>query len=338
MGKTYHALTDKLQESIARTPLTGVLLVNLGTPDTPTKKSLRTYLAQFLADPRIVEIPRALWMIILHGAVLNLRPKKSAALYQRIWTEKGSPLLAISRKITAKIAAHFKGRAQIELGMRYGNPSIGQALQKLRETGVKKIIVLPLYPQYAAATVGSTFDAVAQELQSWRRVPELHFLSGYTDNPLYTDALANSIREHIEVHGAPQKWIFSYHGIPEFCLKKGDPYYYYCLETTRLCIEKAELSADNCLTCFQSRFGKARWLQPYTGEILRALPASGIKHIAILSPAFSADCLETLEELDIENREIFKRAGGEQYHYVPALNDRADHIAALADVIEKAGI
>lgn len=338
MGKTYHALTENLQESIDNAPLTGVLLVNLGTPDAPTSKCLRVYLTEFLSDPRIVEIPRVLWMIILYGVILNLRPKKSAALYKSIWTKKGSPLLVISRKLTEKIAASLKGRAHVELGMRYGNPPINLALQALREKGVKKILVLPLYPQYAAATVGSTFDAVTKELQSWRHVPELHFLSGYTSNALYTKALANCMGEHIEAHGTPQKWVFSYHGIPEFCLKKGDPYYYYCLETTRLCAEKAGVDPDNCLTCFQSRFGKAKWLQPYTSETLKKLPTAGIKHIAILSPAFSADCLETLEELEVENREIFMNAGGKKYDYLPALNDRDDHIAALVDVIENAGV
>lgn len=338
MGNKYSALVENLQEFTDSKPLPGVLLANLGTPDAPSSKSLRTYLKTFLSDPRIVEIPRLLWLFILHGIILNLRPKKSAALYKEIWTEEGSPLLVISRRLTKKIASSLQGRAHVELGMRYGNPSISQALQKLRETGVKKIIVLPLYPQYAAATVGSTFDAVTKELQSWRYVPELHFLSGYTNNPLYTDALANCIREHIKSKGEPQKWIFSYHGIPDFCLQKGDPYYHYCLKTTRLCAEKAGISLDNCLTCFQSRFGRAKWLQPYTSQTLKSLPVTGIKNVAILSPAFSADCLETLEELEIENREIFMQAGGKQYHYVAALNDRDDHVNALVSCLEKVDI
>ncbi len=329
---------NELQRTVQEDALPGILLANLGTPDAPTKSALKRYLAQFLADPRIVEIPRLIWLFILYGIILNIRPKKSAKLYASIWTDEGSPLLAISRKQAHKVSEILNGRAHVELGMRYGRPAIATALQNLQRRGVKKIIVLPLYPQYAAATVGSSFDAVVKELQSWRWVPELHFLSGYTKNPLFTDALANAITEHKEKHGMPQKWVFSYHGIPKFCLTKGDPYFYYCQETTRLCIEKAGLNPDDCITCFQSRFGRAEWLQPYTDKTLETLPAEGVKHIAILSPAFSADCLETLEELKVENKETFIQAGGETYHYIPALNDRDDHIQALVNIIEQAGI
>lgn len=331
----YSALTDKAHERVRQPPKTGVLLTNLGTPDAPDAPALRRYLAEFLSDPRIIEIPRALWKIILHGIILRVRPKKSAALYASIWTEEGSPLLAIARKQQAKIAGALAGQAQVALGMRYGQPSIAEALAQLQQSGVRKIIVLPLYPQYAAATVGSTFDAVAQALTRWRWVPELHFISGYSENSLYLDALAASLREHQAQHGTPQKWVFSYHGTPKFCLKKGDPYYCFCVKTTREAAARAGLNPDDCLTTFQSRFGKAEWLQPYTDKTLQDLPQQGIKHIAILSPAFSADCLETLEELKVENRQIFLAAGGEHYHYIPALNDRDDHIRALAGIIQQ---
>lgn len=338
MTARFHALTDKAHDRVKSAPPLGVLVTNLGTPDAPTTPALRRYLSEFLSDPRIVEIPRLLWLLILHGIILRIRPKKSAALYAGIWTEEGSPLLAISRRQAAAIAERLGDKVQVELGMRYGNPSIASALRQFQARGVRKIVVLPLYPQYAAATVGSTFDAVSRELQHWRWVPELHFISGYCEHPGYTEALANSLREHRAQHGSPQKWVFSYHGTPRFSLEKGDPYYCFCMKTTRLAAEKAGLNADDCITTFQSRFGKAEWLKPYTDETLKKLAGEGTRHIAILSPAFSADCLETLEELQVENREVFMQAGGETYHYIPALNDRVEHIDMLVEVLREAGV
>lgn len=312
----------------------GVLLVNLGTPDEPTAPALRRYLAQFLSDPRVVEIPRLAWLMILHGIILRTRPKKSAALYKSIWTSEGSPLLVISKQQKVAVQQQLGNDYSVKLGMRYGNPSIASALRELQSEGVRKIIVLPLYPQYAGPTTGSTFDAVANELKHWRWVPELQFINNYCDHPLYIDALANSVREHIEKNGLPQKIIFSYHGMPKRFLVAGDPYFCFCQKTTRLVQEKLQLDKNICITSFQSRFGRAEWLKPYTNETLENLPREGIKHIAILSPAFSADCLETLEELMVENRHIFLGAGGEKYEYIAALNDRADHIAALADILK----
>ncbi|MDO3387843.1 ferrochelatase [Gilvimarinus sp. SDUM040013] len=331
----YTALTENAHETAKQAPQVGVLLTNLGTPDAPDAPSLRRYLAEFLSDPRIIEIPKVLWLIILHGIILRVRPKKSAALYASVWTDDGSPLLAIAQKQRQKIAAKLEGRAQVALGMRYGNPSIANALNELQQAGVRKIIVLPLYPQYAAATVGSTFDAIAKSLNSWRWVPEISFISGYSEDERYIDALAASLGDHQAEHGAPQKWVFSYHGTPKFCLEKGDPYYCFCIKSTRQAAFRAGLNPDDCITTFQSRFGKAEWLKPYTDKTLEALPKEGIKNIAIVSPAFSADCLETLEELEVENREIFKHAGGESYRYIAALNDRDDHIDALVSIIEK---
>lgn len=316
-------------------PATGVLLINLGTPDAPTAPAVREYLAEFLSDPRVIEIPQILWKLILHGIILRVRPKKSAALYQSIWTDEGSPLLAISKRQRSAVQQQLGEQAKVKLGMRYGNPSIAEALREFKEEGVRKIVVLPLYPQYAAPTTGSVFDAVARELMSWRWVPELSFISGYFDSPLYIDSLAQSVREHIDTCGMPQKLIFSYHGMPKRNLDLGDPYYCFCIKTTRLVAEKLGLDKEVCLSTFQSRFGYAEWLQPYTDKTLEKLPESGVKHIAILSPAFSADCLETLEELAEQNREIFLHAGGETYQYIPALNDRPDHIAALVEIIKE---
>lgn len=313
---------------------TGVLLVNLGTPDAPTATALRSYLAEFLSDPRVIEIPKFVWMLILHGIILRVRPKKSAAKYQSIWTEEGSPLLAISKRQAAAIQTQVGDAAIVKLGMRYGNPSIKNALREFQNEGVRKIIVLPLYPQYAAATTGSTFDAVTTELQQWRFVPELHFINNYCDHPLFIDALAASIQEDFNQNGKPEKLLLSYHGMPKRNLDLGDPYFCFCQKTTRLVTEKLSLAKEDYITTFQSRFGYAEWLQPYTDATLEGLPNSGIKDVAIISPAFSADCLETLEELAMENRDIFMHAGGKNYRYIPALNDRADHIHALSDIIK----
>ena len=336
MTRQYRARPQTLQSgSIDRSATTGLLLVNLGTPDAPTSPAVRRYLAEFLADPRVIEIPPFLWKLILHGIILRVRPKKSAALYQSIWTDEGSPLLTISRQQQVAIQQQLGDKVRVKLGMRYGNPSIASALREFQDEGIERIIIFPLYPQYAAPTTGTVFDAVARELMNWRRVPALTYIDGYFDNSFYLAALSNSIREHINQHGVPQKIIFSYHGMPKRNYDLGDPYYDFCTRTTALVAEQLGLTEDICLSTFQSRFGYAEWLQPYTDKTLEALPASGVKNIAILSPAFSADCLETLEELAVENRETFMHAGGENYHYIPALNDRADHIHALVDVIKQ---
>ncbi|WDE05816.1 ferrochelatase [Thalassomonas viridans] len=318
-------------------PRTGVLVTNLGSPGEPTPGALRRYLAEFLSDPRVVEIPRLVWLIILHGIILRVRPAKSAKLYQSIWTEQGAPLVVITQKQKDKIAARLTEQygddVLVDFAMRYGKPSIASALQKFQQAGVDNIIVLPLYPQYAGPTTGSTFDAVTAEVKRWRWVPSLHFLSSYHDNPGYIDALANTVREHIAAHGKPDKLVLSYHGMPKAFQEWGDPYYDFCDKTTQLLVAELGLGQDDYLMTFQSRFGKAEWLQPYTDVTLESLPEKGDKHIAIMSPAFSADCLETLEELESENREIFMEAGGEKYHYIAALNDRDDHIEMLTGLV-----
>jgi protoporphyrin/coproporphyrin ferrochelatase len=316
-------------------PKTGVLLVNLGTPDAPTTKAVRRYLAEFLSDPRVIEVPRVIWWCILHGVILRIRPKKSAALYKSVWTEQGSPLMVIAKRQTAAIQAALGEKVSVKLAMRYGNPSIKSVLDEFQQEAVRKIIVLPLYPQYAGPTTGSTFDAIADALKKWRWIPELHFINQYCDRPLYIESLSNSIRDYLHTHEKPQKIIFSYHGIPKRYLISGDPYYCFCQKTTRLVQEKLGLEKEDCITSFQSRVGREEWLKPYTDELLSELPSKNIKKIAIISPAFSADCLETLEELAVENCHLFINAGGESYNYIPALNDRPDHIQALVSLIKE---
>ncbi|NQZ26402.1 MAG: ferrochelatase [Colwellia sp.] len=339
-GNSAEGIADKQSST------TAVLLTNLGSPDEPSTSALRRYLREFLSDRRVVEIPRLLWLFILHGIILRIRPAKSAKLYQSIWQEDGAPLLtttaAQKEKLATKIKAQYGDNVIVDYAMRYGNPSIASALQKFQQQGVDKIVVLPLYPQYAGPTTGSTFDALSKELQQWRYVPSIYFLNTYHHNPLYIKALVNTIVEHVKAHGKPDKLVLSYHGMPELFRQWGDPYYDFCLQTTDLLKQQllaTEIASQCCfkedeiISTFQSRFGKAQWLQPYTDETLASLPQQGDKHIAILSPAFSSDCLETLEELEHENREIFINAGGEQYHYIAALNDRDDHIDALFDVL-----
>ncbi|SEK54818.1 ferrochelatase [Colwellia chukchiensis] len=317
---------------------TAVLLTNLGTPDSPTAGALRRYLREFLSDPRVVEIPRLIWWFILHGIILRVRPKKSAKLYESIWTEQGSPLLVISQQQKAKVAKllseKYGDTVVVDVAMRYGKPSISNALANFQAQGVDNIIVLPLYPQYAGPTTGSTFDAVFNKIKTWRWIPSVHFLSSYHDQALYIKALAASIKRHIENHGKPDKLVLSYHGMPKRFLEQGDPYYCFCHKTTRLVVEALGFAEDDYVMTFQSRFGKAEWLKPYTDETLAELAKAGDKHVAIISPAFSADCLETLEELVHENRDIFINAGGEKYHYIAALNDDDLHIAALLESIE----
>lgn len=315
----------------------GVLIANLGTPDAPTKSGLRRYLKEFLWDPRIVEIPRALWWMILNFVILNVRPAKSAKLYESVWTPEGSPLLVNSlrqeEKLRARLENAFPGRVELVLGMRYGTPSVASALDELREKGVERLIVLPLYPQYAAATAGSTFDAVADELKNWRWIPELRFIAQYHDHPAYIRAMADHIRAQWGVNGRSGYLLFSYHGIPMRCLKSGDPYQCQCHKTSRLLADALDLKPGEWQTSFQSRFGKEEWLKPYTDKTLKLLAKEGTTGVDVFCPGFSADCLETIEEIGEENREVFMEAGGKAYHYIPALNAIDEHIEALFEVV-----
>jgi len=314
----------------------GVLLTNLGTPDEPTPKALRRYLAEFLADPRVIETPRILWLPILHGVILNLRPAKSAHAYQQVWSAEGSPLLAISRRQAAAVQqslqARCPGPVRVALGMRYGNPSIRAAMEELHGAGARRLLVLPLYPQYCAATTASTMDAVSAVLRTWRWVPELRTVMSYHDDSRYIGALQRSVESHWASHGRGERLLLSFHGIPRKYMLAGDPYHCQCQKTARLLREALRLEKEKCLVTFQSRVGPAQWLQPYTDVTLGELPARGVKSLDVLCPGFSADCLETLEEIAIRGRDTFLKAGGERYSYIPALNDDAGHIETLAEL------
>lgn len=317
---------------------TGVLLTNLGTPTAPTAAALRRYLAEFLADPRVVELPRAVWLPVLHGVILRIRPRRSAEAYAKIWTEEGSPLLCIARRqaerLQAQLDAQMPKPVRVQLAMRYGEPSISQGMEALRAAGAQRILVFPLYPQYSATTSGSTMDAVCAVLRRWRRLPDLRTVMHYHNDPGYIDALAASVRAYWDNHGRGDKLIMSFHGIPQRYVLAGDPYYDQCQETARLLAQALELDEDGWQPTFQSRFGKAPWLQPYTDITMRELGALGVKRLDVICPGFSADCLETLEEIRIRNREYFQEAGGGDLHYIPALNESDAHIRALANIVE----
>ncbi|MGQ0657150.1 MAG: ferrochelatase [Chromatiales bacterium] len=315
----------------------GVLLSNLGTPQAPTRAALRRFLAEFLSDPRVVEAPRWLWWPILHGIILNIRPRKSAHAYQQIWTDDGSPLLVTSRRQVAALqqvlSNRCKGPVRVALGMRYGRPSFADALEELRGAHARRILVLPLYPQYAAATTASTFDAVAAVLRRWRWLPELRMVMSYHEEAGYIGALRESIEAHWTAQGRAERLLFSFHGIPRDYFLAGDPYHCQCHKTARLVAESLRMSDGQWQVVFQSRFGPRQWLQPYTDVTLVELARSGVKSVDVICPGFAADCLETLEEIELRNRGAFLAAGGERFKYIPALNDGPAHIAALADIV-----
>ncbi len=311
---------------------TGLLLVNLGTPDSPATADVRRYLAEFLSDPRVVEAPRWLWWPLLHGVILNTRPRRSAEAYRRIWTDQGSPLLLHTRRQAEALQEALGEAVRVVPAMRYGNPSIASGLQQLRDAGCGRILVLPLYPQYSATTTASTFDAVAEELKKWRHLPALRLVDQYHDHPGYIAALAASVRDFQAEKGKPDLLLFSFHGIPQRYADQGDPYPQQCERTARLLADALELAPDQWRLSYQSRMGREPWLQPYTSAILEKLAGQGVRHVQVLCPGFAADCLETLEEIAMENRELFLAAGGEQYQYIPCLNDRPEHIQTLADI------
>ena len=323
---------------------TGILVTNLGTPDEPTAPAVRRYLKQFLSDPRVVEIPKPVWWLILNGIILNLRPKKSAAKYASIWTPEGSPLKVHSAKQALRLQGFLHASSidvPVELGMRYANPSIASGLDKLKAQGCDRIVVLPLYPQYAASTTASTFDAVSSWAARTRNLPGISFVRNFHDHPAYIAALAASIREQWAKqfgHGSdqpgnqPDVLVMSFHGLPRFSLDKGDPYHCECMKTGRLLAEALQLSKDQYRITFQSRFGRAEWLQPYTSAVLQELGRAKKQRIDVVCPGFPADCLETLEEIAIEGRETFQHAGGGEFNYLPCLNERDDWIHALVTI------
>lgn len=317
----------------------GILLVNLGTPDSPSTLDVRRYLKEFLWDPRVVEMARPIWWLVLNGVILNTRPRRSAKAYQKVWTDAGSPLLVISKQqqqaLQQSLTENLPGTVHVTLAMRYGNPSIRAGLAELRAAGARRLLILPLYPQYSATTTASIFDAVTAELTQWRWLPELRFINHYPDNPNYITALADSIREHWAKNGRAEKLVMSFHGIPQDYFAAGDPYFCECQKTGRLLADALALQKEDWLLTFQSRLGPKQWLQPYTDKTLAKIANDGVKSVDVVCPGFSADCLETLEEIAMENRDVFMEAGGEDYHYIPCLNDRPDHIAALTSLVKQ---
>ncbi len=314
---------------------TAVLLCNLGTPDEPTPSAVRRYLAEFLSDKRVVEIPRLLWLMILHGVILRVRPAKSAKKYASVWTPEGSPLKVWTEK-QAKLLGGYLGErghaVTVRHAMRYGSAGIASVLDELKAQGATRVLVLPLYPQYSATTTASVIDAVCHWAQRVRALPELRFVNRYHDDPGYIAALAKRVTDHWLSHGRPAKFVLSFHGVPKRTLMLGDPYHCECLKTARLLGEKLGLGQDELVVTFQSRLGRAEWLQPYTEPTLIALAKQGVKRVDVMCPGFTSDCLETLEEIDQEAREAFLHAGGAEFNYLPCLNDQHEWMAALSAV------
>jgi protoporphyrin/coproporphyrin ferrochelatase len=321
----------------------GVLLINLGTPDAPTPVAVRKYLAEFLSDPRVVEIPAALWQPILHGFILRTRPAKSARRYASIWSKDGSPLLVHSLRqkvlLQGYLGERLKGlglpadHAKIELGMRYGEPSVATAMQRLKAANCDRIVVLPLYPQYASSTTGSALDALAAAARRLRRVPAMRIVDAYRDHPGYIQALAACVNNYWMRNGRPDKLVMSFHGVPRSSLERGDPYHCHCMKTGRLLADELGIDRAQFVVSFQSRFGRAAWLEPYTEASVVALAAAGTSRVDVVCPGFVSDCLETLEEIAQEVRAAFMRAGGREFHYIPCLNEDPAWIETLASLV-----
>jgi ferrochelatase len=319
-------------------PRAALLFCNLGTPASPTPADVRRFLAEFLSDARVVEIPRLLWLLILHGIILRVRPAKSAAKYASIWTPEGSPLKVWTEKQASGLQqwlAQAGHHITVRFAMRYGQTSIAEQLDALKAEGVTRVLLLPAYPQYSATTTASLFDAVYTWAAKVRNVPELRFINRYHDHPAYINALAGSIQRHWATHGRADQLVMSFHGVPERTLHLGDPYHCECLKTARLLAEALALPREAFKVTFQSRLGRAKWLQPYTEPTLIALGQAGVKRVDVVCPGFTSDCLETLEEINMEAREAFLHAGGEVFHYIPCLNDDALWISALGDLAQQ---
>jgi ferrochelatase len=318
---------------------TGILLVNLGTPEGPDTRAVRRFLKQFLSDPRVVEYPRLLWWLILNGIILRIRPSRSAEAYREIWTDDGSPLMIHSRALADKLRARLEhdapGAYRVELAMTYGEPSIAAAMDRLRDANAHRLLVLPLYPQYSATTTAPVFDVVMRKLQRVRWLPETRFVNDYHDAPAYIDALAASVREYWADHGRGDHLLLSFHGVPRYTLDKGDPYFCFCSKTARLLAEALELPDDAWTMSFQSRVGREEWLRPYTDETVTEFGQKGLGRLDVICPGFSADCLETLEEIAMQNADFFTEAGGKSLHYIPALNARDDHVELMAQLVDR---
>ncbi|MBW7884462.1 MAG: ferrochelatase [Caldilineaceae bacterium] len=317
--------------------LVGILLTNVGTPASPTARDVRPYLAQFLGDRRVIEWPRWLWLPVLHGIILRTRPRRSARLYARIWTDAGSPLLDYLRRQAAGLQELLAARSslpvKVAVGMRYGAPSIASALRELDAAGARRILVFPLFPQYSATTTATTLDAVFDELKRWRWMPELRTINHYHDDEGYLAALEASVRESWAEHGQGQRLLLSFHGVPQSYVDNGDPYYVECQETARLLAGRLNLQEGAWGYAFQSRFGPVEWLRPYTSDVLAQWGQERLQSVDVICPGFSADCLETVDEIAHEGRETFQEAGGGRFTYIPALNARPDHIEALGRIV-----
>lgn len=331
--------TVSTQDSSTTNPSCGILIANLGTPDSPSTTDVRRYLAEFLWDPRIVERPRWMWWLILHAIILRIRPGRAAKAYKKIWTKQGSPLMVntmeLGEQLKQPLEAMFNNNVHVEVCMRYGTPSIKRGLRALREKGVDRILVLPLYPQYSATTTASIFDAVNVELESWRYVPEVRYINQYYTDTTYIKALAQSVTHYQQQHGQPDQLVMSFHGLPKSYADAGDPYFIHCQKTAQRLAQQLNLNENQWKLTFQSRFGPEEWLQPYTDKTLEALAQSGSESVQVICPGFAADCLETLEEIAMENREVYLTAGGKNYGYIPALNASAEHVHALTELIRQ---
>ncbi|CFQ54105.1 ferrochelatase [Yersinia similis] len=310
----------------------GVLMVNLGTPNAPTSKAIKRYLAEFLSDRRVVDTSPLLWWPLLHGVILPFRSPRVAKLYQSVWMEEGSPLLVYSRRQQKALAARMPD-IPVELGMSYGSPNLPDAIEKLLAQGVTNLVILPLYPQYSCSTSAAVWDAVARVLKGYRRLPSVSFIRDYAEHPAYISALKQSVERSFAEHGQPDRLVMSFHGIPKRYAQLGDDYPIRCEDTSRALRAALPLPAEKIIMTYQSRFGREPWLTPYTDETLKSLPSQGVKHIQLICPGFSADCLETLEEIKEQNREFFLHAGGEKFEYIPALNDDEGHITLLEQLI-----
>lgn len=321
-----------------KTGKTAILLINLGTPDAPERGAVKRYLKQFLWDQRVVEVPRPVWWLILNGIILPFRSGQSAKKYATIWTKDGSPLKIHTEKQAMLLKGYLGERGHdvhVSWAMRYGSPSIPSALQKLKQEGYDRILILPAYPQYSATTTASNMDAVFSHYQQVRNVPELRFVRNYHDHPAYIEALRQSVLKHWQQSGRPEKLVMSFHGLPKAFLLRGDPYHCECYKTARLLAEKLGLTKDQYLVTFQSRLGKAEWLQPYTEPSVQQLAKNGVKRIDVICPGFIADCLETLEEIAVEVKQAFLTAGGKEFHYIPCLNESPAWLRAMAEISEQ---
>jgi ferrochelatase len=329
---------DKQNNSTTKNKTFGILMVNLGTPEAPTPKAVRTYLKEFLSDVRVVDAPRLIWWFVLR-IILLIRPKPVAKAYESVWTEDGSPLLAISKKQAAALQLQLKQDTDIdipvELAMTYGNPNIMSAANALRSKGVERILILPMYPQFSSSTTAAIYDKLSDLLKQCPHLPEMRWIRDFHDVPAYIDALAHSVEKQWQESGQSEKLMMSFHGVPERYTRKGDPYEHQCRKTATLLAERLALQPEQWQCTFQSRFGREEWVKPYTDFTLKQWGKEGIKSVDVICPAFSADCLETLEEIQVENKEYFVETGGEVFNYIHALNDNPDHIEMLSQLVQQ---